>query len=304
LTPYLAFASSPWNVDISAAPADAHSADIIAWMKADASQLNLNLSGVNGTGAWGTPIYWAATTDIAYNVRPSDGGNCGKLPPEFASVRIPNGAKPSIDTDAHMVVFDAAAGMVYSFWRAAVTQSPTPSVVTDSTIWTTCQGAVYYLASNGLAGSLPESNEARNQGHRGLAPSVFAVRKDETDFGTIAHALRMLVNTTKAAHVFPMSGDEGGTTATYAPPEGTRVRIKASVDLAARGLAGAALVVGTALKTYGAVIGDQNSGPPSIMVENGVAETGSNIWAGVLTPTSLKAITLDDFEVVQLGYGA
>jgi hypothetical protein len=218
------------------------------------------------------------------------------MPPEFSAVRIPAGANPDHTSDASMVVFDAAKGLEYGFWHAI--HDP----LTDR--WTACGGTVYYMASNGLAGSLEESNEPRNYGHRGVPPETYAVGFGEIQSGSIDHLLKLAVNTTKCAHVFPMAGDECGTYALSAPPEGAMIRIKASVDLMTLGLSPAALIVATALQTYGAVIGDQTRGPVELKVENVVAEGRGWLWKGVLSATSLSKIPLSSYEVVELGYGA
>ena len=81
------------------------------------------------------------------------------------------------------------------------------------------------------------------------------------------------------------------------------IRIKASVDLTGLGLSRAALIVATALQTYGAVIGDQTSGPVELKVENVVAEGRGWLWKGVLSATSLSKIPLSSYEIVTLGFG-
>ena len=194
-----------------------------------------------------------------------------------------------------MTVYDGDKSLVYGLWHAAY------DPVTDS--WSSCGGTVYYLSSNGLAGTLFQSDQAQNRGHRGVPPPVFAVRYDEIRFGQINHELKIAVNTTKCVHVFPLTGDECGTTSLFAPPEGTRIRIKPWIDLTKLGLSPEALTVARALQKYGAVIGDQSSGPVELKLENTVAEGLGWKWDGVLSSTSLAGIPLDDFEVVLLGYG-
>jgi hypothetical protein len=162
---------------------------------------------------------------------------------------------------------------------------------------------VYYLSSNGLHGTLPESDQARNYGHRGVPPTVFAVTLEEVRAGAIHHMLKIAVPHTKCAHVFPMVRDECGTWADAAPPEGTRIRIKPTVFLPGLGLSPAALVVARALKRYGAVIGDQSGGSTILKVENTVAERRGWEWHGLLNEKSLAAIPLRDFVVIQPGFG-
>jgi hypothetical protein len=100
-----------------------------------------------------------------------------------------------------------------------------------------------------------------------------------------------------------MVGDECGVTDQWAPPEGTRIQLKPSIDLSRYGLSPAALVIATALQKYGAVIGDQSGGSVSLKVENAVAEGLGRLWSGVLGAKDLDAFSLDDYQVIQLGWG-
>jgi hypothetical protein len=93
------------------------------------------------------------------------------------------------------------------------------------------------------------------------------VRYDEVEHGATKHVLKIAVPRTKFRHVFPMVGDECGTSRKYAPPEGTRIRIKPSLDLSTLGLSPEAMIVARALQHYGAVIGDQSGGPISLRLE-------------------------------------
>src|SRR5205807_5212341 len=98
-----------------------------------------------------------------------------------------------------MVVIDRNRGKEYGMWHASY------NLVTKT--WSSCGGTVYYLASNELAGSLDESNEPRNYGHRGVPPETYAVRWSDIKAGKIDHLLRIAINVTRCRHVFPMTGD-------------------------------------------------------------------------------------------------
>ena len=74
--------------------------------------------------------------------------------------------------------------------------------------WTARWTAVYYLASNGLFGKLPGSDEPRNRGHRGFPPAIHAVRWDEIAADEIAHVLKIAVRRTASQAVYPAGGHE------------------------------------------------------------------------------------------------
>jgi hypothetical protein len=257
---------------------------MISWLKQHASDAYITLSGVDSQGSYGQPIYWAKSGDPVYNVQG------GGLPAEFTHLRIPSGAKPDPTGDSELTVFDRENGWVA--WLAGASFSGGK--------WSASGGSITYLASNGLDGSLPESNDPRNHGHRGFPAAEIAYRYDEVTYGVIRHVIKMSIPST-CDHVFPMSGDEGCNDGSPFP-EGTRIRIKPSVDLSHLSLAPAALVVATALQQYGAVVGDQSGGSVVVKLENTVAEGRGQLWTNVLSRDSLQAIPLSDLEVIKLGW--
>jgi hypothetical protein len=230
--------ASYWNSRLPAnAPIDPHSKAIIAWLKRNNDPNFIKLSGADSSGRWGMPIYWAGRGDRTWDVANS----CSlKQPREFNSVRIPARARPDATSDAAMTVFDRARGLVYGFHRARFDL--------QANRWTACGGTVYDLSSLGLDGRLRQSDANRNFGHRGFPPPTWAVRLDEIKAGSINHVVKIAVHHTGCDHVFPAVGDECGTRAADAPPEGTRIRIKPSVDLARLHLSRAAQVIATALQ--------------------------------------------------------
>ena len=282
--------NSYWNRELPTnAQTRGNSDTIMTFLRRDNDTHYIRLAGTSSDGAWGLPIYWARSAATTYDV----GNNCFVRPAARIRPRShPADRHPrSRPSDAAMVVYDRGRGRVYGFYRARY----------DASLdrWYACGGTVSYLGSNGLDGALAASNEPRNRGHRGLPPPTWAVRRAEIAAGSIHHILRIAVNTTRCATVFPMVANECGTNAVGAPPEGTRIRIKPSVDLTQLRLSPAALVIARALKRYGAVIGDQTGGPITLKVENTIAEGRGWLWNGVLRPDSLRTIPLRSFEVIR-----
>ena len=116
--------------------------------------------------------------------------------------------------------------------------------------------------------------------------------------------LKIAVNTAHEDYVWPMTGSDGDSTATFAAPEGARLRLKPSINLDKLNLSKAQLTIATALQRYGAIIGDQSGATSVLKVENTVAQGRGQLWKGILGPDSLKKFSLDDFEFVRLGYGS
>jgi hypothetical protein len=285
-SPYRAFsADSYWNTKLGpGAPMDPNNASMMSWLISHASPGYVTLAGASADGSYGQPMYKAKSGDPVYAVRGSG------LPPEFAHLRIPLGAKPDPTGDSELTVFDLISG--YVSWLAGAHF--------DGNNWSASGGSVTYLASNGLDGTLSQSNEPRNQGHRGFPAAEIAIRYAEVAAGGYFHVVKMSIPST-CNHVFPMTGDEGCNGSPF--PEGTRIRIKPTIDLSKLGLSGAAFVVAKTLQDYGAVIGDQSGGSVVVKLENTVAEGRGNLWSGVMTRDSLSNIPLQDFQVIKLGYG-
>jgi hypothetical protein len=277
-TPYRAFENkSEWNKPLPAnAPRDTNSGKYIAALKAfDASVQFPRLVD----GSWAEPIYWAKKGDPYYTV-----SGCP------IKIRIPKGARPASSSDAQITIYDRGRGLVAKLQGATYSGG----------VWRAANTSVYYLGSNGLDGSLKASDNKHNYGHRGIPSPTHAVRWDEVKSGEIRHVLKVALKKTAPKHVYPATGDQGGSGTI---PMGAVFRIKPSVSLRGRGLKGAALVVATAMQTYGVVIGDQTGVPMALKLENLGLEHRSVRWSDVhLGPRSLEKIHFDDFECIKLGY--
>jgi hypothetical protein len=291
-TPYRAFwSSSYWNTPLRAdAPRDPNSDAMINFLKTDNLYPHIRLAGTEASGGWGEPVFWTQPSDPFYEVKSTR----YTLPAEFKSIRIPAGAQVAATADAQMTIYDLDVGAVYKLWAA------TFDPLTNT--WSAGGGAYYYLGSNGLNGTLAESDERRNRGHRGIPPSTHTVRYDEIKAGQIDHVLKVSINTARTDYVWPMVGSDGSTTNVNAPPQGARFRIKPSVDLSTLGLSPPALVIAKALQKHGAMVGDSSGAAVSLKVENTVREGRGWLWNGVLAVDSLRSIPFDMFEFVQLGY--
>jgi hypothetical protein len=292
--PYRAFSDdSYWNTPVpSNAPIDPRSGNYVGYLKRNNVGNFVMLSGADRDGFWGTPIYWADTSDPTYQVKSTR----YYVPPEFTALRIPRGAKPDPSSDAEMMIYDLAKGYVAALWLAKYDPY--------SDTWTAGGGDVFYVGSNGLDGRLPESDEHRNTGaHRGAAPPIFAIRLDEVQAGSINHVLKVAIPNPNRSFVFPMTGSDGHSTDPNAPPEGARFRLKRSIDLDRMNLTPAQYAVAKAAQDYGFVVTDVSGAPVAAGLENVVAEGRGWRWNGVLAWDSLRVFPLDAYEFIQNGNG-
>ena len=204
--------------------------------------------------------------------------------------RVPTGTQ-----DRPFLIVDPVFG--YSLFCADVVPDRATRTITVSA------SAVFHHSSNGLDKRNPRSNDARNFASRGRIPDAMAIRPDllkagianGTGLGHVLHAF-FVETLTSAGHVHPMVGSEGDKVGWGA--EGDRIAIRSTLDLKARGLTDAALVIARTLQTHGAYLGD-NSGSSTML--KGVQTTPTyNPYAGTnMKADCLKALTWDDFVVLK-----
>jgi len=270
--PYRAFApDSWWNSPVPVnAPHNGNEAAILGYLRHGPDNAGgcLRLAG-SRENPWGQPVYWARPGDPRYDIIGVD----GRRPPELDSLRIPRGAEPADNSDGSMSVFDLAAGYVTLLTDAR--HDP----ATDQ--WSASGATVTYLGSNGLDDRTSLSDDPRNKGtHRGNNGATSVVRLDEVQAGEVDHVLKVSSGPELARRwTFPMTGSDGdGPVDDPAiPPEGLRLRIKPSVDLARLGLGPQALVIARALQTYGMYLGD-NGGTTALKLEDTTSEGRGQMW--------------------------
>lgn len=277
-------ADSYWNTPATGARVHPDSEAIIDFLRSDSTADGCTLLSGIGSNEWGMPIYWASASDREYDVESTK----YDVPPEFGSLRIPLGAKPMRGSDHEMVVYDLDRGTVAQLYRARYDE--------DRDRWTVRGGSIAYLDSNGLDGSLPESDDPRNRGtFRGYNGAVAAIRRDEVQKGSVEHVVKVGVNTAHVDHVFPMTGSDGDLKKQRAPKQGMRLRIRSDVDLERYDLHPQALVIARALQTYGMMVADSTGGPVELKLED-AANGREPAWE--IREDALCAIPIDSYEVV------
>ena len=118
--------------------------------------------------------------------------------------------------------------------------------------WKAGSGATWSLRSNAVRPAGWTSADAA-----GLPIFPGLARYDEVARGVIDHALRFTVSRTRRAYVYPARHFASSSDDPSLPPMGTRVRLKAGVDIS--GYPKQARVVLQALKTYGMIVADNGS---------------------------------------------
>jgi hypothetical protein len=260
-----------WHADVSRLPVHPRSGAYLAAMGRGAG-----LHADFGSGTWeGGPI------GIPYTVVPASQptvpvrfGYAGESDP--GPYPIPPDAPveggPDAGGDRHVLVVQAGTCRLYELFDAH----------RDGAGWRAGSGAVFDLRANRLRPDGWTSADAA-----GLPILAGLVRYEEVARGRVDHAIRVTVDRSQAAHLWPARHHAGQAGASL-PPMGLRLRLRAGVGTA--GFPAQARVILQAMRTYGLVVADNGSsgfigGVPDARWDNDALH-------------QLGRITLADFEAV------
>jgi len=281
-----------WNLDISGAPVDLVSSKYIGFI-GPGTGLHPDFGGDDTStpdGIFGFPYAVVpgsqALEPVTFVLYPdeSDAGAPGRKPgypipvaartqPKWIEGGNPGGCT---DSDCHMLLVDRDNRILFELYQAHWNVDH----------WEAGSGAVFPLDANARR---PEGWTSADAAGLAILPGL--VRYDEVfGPGPIRHAFRFTVRDSNG-HVFPASHDAGSNP--DAPPMGTRLRLKANVDLS--GYPPEVQKIFQAMKTYGLILADNGSD----MYVQGTYDTRWN--NDVLNP-AFGSLTAGDFEVVQLGF--
>jgi hypothetical protein len=269
-------ADNPWNLDVSGAPVDPNSDNLIASCGAN-RELHPDFGTSYDGAPWGIPFITVSGSQprvpVAFDY--DDESDAGPYPiPRGAPIEGGSGS----GGDRHVLVVDVDAWVLYELFSAY------PEDGGDS--WSAGSGAIFDLSSNDLR---PEGWTSADAAGLPIFPGL--VRYDEAVLsGAITHALRFTCPETRRAYVPPARHFASSSTDPDLPPMGMRVRLKAGVDIS--GFPAEVQVILSAMKTYGMLLADNGGG----FFVSGAPDprwNDENI-------NSMKQIRGSDFEVVRM----
>ena len=286
-----------WNLNIAAAPVDPGSSSYIAFV-GPTRTLHPDFGGDASPGSvqiYGFPYAVVDSTLTKRAVQfqyadESDGVNHATnvsvpfypIPDEAITQPhwVEGGEPGNIDlrssSDRHLLIVDRDQRYLYELYN----------VFYDGSQWHAGSGAFFDLNANGRRPDTWTSADAA-----GLAILPGLVRYDEfAGTAEITHAFRVTLRATNG-YVYPASHRAGSTAG--ALPMGARLRLKASRDLS--GLTPGVQRVFRAMQRYGLIVADNGSD----MYISGTYDTR---WDNDVLNPAFRALTANDFEVVQLGY--
>jgi hypothetical protein len=275
-----------WNQDVSAAPLDSRSAQLVSWI-GPTKRLHPDF----GPPPYGIPYVVVAGDQARVPVTfqyssESDTGIPGlpgypipdeaRTQPHYIEGDVPGGGTSG---DRHLLIIDRDRWLLYEVyatrWNASAGR------------WEGGSGAIFNLATNDRRPDTWTSADAA-----GLAILPGLVRYDEVfGAGEITHAFRFSTRDTNG-YVWPASHRAGSNAS--APPMGTRMRMKASRDIS--GYPAEIQKIFRAMKRYGLILADNGS-------DMYITGTMDARWNNDVLNPAFHSLTADDFEVVELGWG-
>lgn len=235
-------ADNIWNRDISTLPVQSNSANFI-----NSIGLTGHVHADFGSGLFdgepiGIPFTVVSGNQPAVPVSFSDSDESDPGPyPIPANAPIEGGAQST--GDRHVIVVDSATCKLYEMFNGFPQSDGS---------WKAGSGAVWNLNSNALRPKKWTSADAA-----GLPILAGLARYDEVAAGAIDHALRFTVSKSQRAFLWPARHDASSSTNPNLPPMGLRLRLKASVNVAA--YPPQSRVILTALQRYGMIVADNGS---------------------------------------------
>jgi hypothetical protein len=258
-----------WNRDISADAVDPHSADYVSFMGGASLVLQPDFGGPYGQPFAVVPQNQAR---VPMSFLFSTQSEPGPYP-------FPQAAPIQDATDRHATVLSQGECKLYETYLTF--PDGNGGFHADS-------GAVFDLDTGA-----PRPDGWTSATAAGLPILPGMARYDEAaQKGEILHALAFIAGSTAHSYVFPATHSSGTSSATFAPPMGLRVRLKASYDLSR--YTGESLVILTALKKYGMYLTDSAGG--SFWA---VAGSLDSRW-DVANLEQIKTVPASAFEVVHL----
>lgn len=279
-------ADNAWNTDISTAPVDPNSDNLIASIG-----LETGLHPDFGAG-----YYQHSIIGIPYMVVPDsqlyvpihlkaykDESDKGPYPvPPDAPIEGMRDDGKDFGGDRHVIVIDRDTNRLYEMFNAHPLRDLS---------WKADAGAIFHLDSNNVRPTAKQGWTSADAAGLPIFPGL--ARYDEVAAGVIPHALRFTVANSRRAYVKPANHWASSNDDSNLPPMGMRVRLKASYQIPAS-FHPQTKVILQALKTYGMFVADNGSN----WYISGAPDDG---WDNDSLVGELRQVTGSDFEVVKMG---
>lgn len=267
---------SLWNTNISAAPVDPNSAAIINYIGPSIG-IHPDFGAGEYDGSYmGIPYTVVDSTQALIPINYQAYGSESDPGPMPVPLTAPIEGYPNPGSgDRHVLVLDKSNCFLYELY----------SSYPQTSSWNADSGAVWDLLADEQRPYTWTSADAA-----GLPIFPGLVRYDEVAAGAINHAIRFTLPNTSAGFTPPASHWAATSTDTYAPPMGTRLRLKASFDVS--GYSATNQVILNAMKQYGLILADNGS---AVYITGTPDDRWNNDDLHLL-----DGATAGDFDVIQI----
>ena len=283
---------SPWTEDISKAPIDPQSQNIIGWLADNGGwghgkmQVDFSIRVLNANE--GTPTVPFRPGDQFY-MPDSDSIKTIPLPPGGGiEGEGATGYECNTDeNDCHLIVVDRSKGKLYEAYQAKLVKN----AITATFVGVWDLNRVYPASGRG------EQCTSADAAGFPIAPLLF--NADEIATGSINHAIRFILPNPRiraGVYVHPASHAGAPRGSANAPPYGARLRLKPSFDLSQ--LNPRARVVARAMQKYGILLAD--GGNIALTAQNDTDTQAKYDEVG-FGSRDLQSLKVTDFEVINFG---
>jgi serine/threonine-protein kinase len=276
-----------WYRDVSAAPLDAESGAVTAYLDGvgwglGRMQIDFSIEVVEASA--GTPLRSFTPTDDFF------APDCDETPmpvPAGGALEGESGYACEGDGDCHLLVVDRWRQKLYEMWRADIR---------GDSFRGGCLAVWDMTRVYGPSGRGDQCTSADAAGYP-IAPLLFTA--DDVAAGEIRHAIRFVLPNTRIRRGVYLHPATHGTSATSgpadAPPYGTHLRLRGDYPIDT--LPPGARVVASAMQKYGMFLAD--GGNVALTAQSDRATAAK--WDGLLGPRDLDALRPRDFEMVDGG---
>jgi hypothetical protein len=231
-----------WNQDISEAPVDPRSDQIIDFINGQGGdELHPDFGSPR---QYGIPYRVVGKRAKPVKVRFTAYGDEADHGKYRVPLNAPVEGGANSDGDRHVIAYDRKRCKLYELYRGFPRR--------DKKRWDADVGVIWNLRSAALRRDGWTSADAA-----GLPIFPGLVRFDEVKAGEVDHAIRATFEVTRAAWIHPASHCASDETSPNAPPMGMRFRLRSGYDIS--GISGQARVIAEALKRYGFINADNGS---------------------------------------------
>ena len=290
---------SVWNAPLADdAPLDRQSAAVVGAFRAEiAREMTVRTGPWIATTEYSTPVYTVPAGQPRVRVT-LDQPFGATLKGAFASVPLPDNARPASGTDAHLTVHQPSTDSLWEFWQLRR--------LSDG--WHASWGG----AMSGVSGSAGYYSSASwpgaesNWGATATSLPVIGgtMLLSELAAGRIDHALAIGVPDARAGvFAFPAQRTDGTSADPLAIPEGARLRLDPALNIDALGLPPLVRAMAVAAQRYGIIVRDKTTSITTFYGED-PTPTGTNpypqLLGGRLPNDELASFPWDHLQLLSM----